>query len=73
MHEFNIKDVFRAERLRQMPSNIKDSEYSSRDSLDRHSIKEGMSALMKELLGHTGQDEPESHKKMTHIPKDIIH
>lgn len=73
MHELNIKDVFRTERLRQMGSNANDHTPSSRTRTEKTSLKAGMEALMQELLGHTKNQENDEHQTIERDPDITLH
>lgn len=72
MHELNIKDVFRVERLRQMSTSSQEPTSVSRSRPAKTSIKAGMEALMKELLGHTGLDN-DQEPAVSFDPEHIVH
>lgn len=70
MHELNIKDVFRVERLRQMSTSSQEPASASRSRPAKTSA--GMEALMKELLGYTGLDH-EQEQSVSFDPEHIVH
>lgn len=73
MHELNIKDVFPTERLRQMSTATAEQASSSRHHrAEKSSIKAGMEALMKELLGQTGLSDPQNDT-VPFDPEHIVH
>lgn len=75
MHELNIKDVFRSERLRQMGTSANESATVSRTRVsgEKTSLKAGMEALMQELLGHTNIQSSEDDLDSEHDSDLTLH